>query len=90
MIWDTKYQINGIKIKEHKVNDMEIKVNTSKMLVIRIKDGLFLEKTQLFTHKHENMNLYIIMRRTPTWIKSTSMLVALTNQKREQYFHTIP
>ena len=45
MIWNAKYKVNGIKIKEHKVNDLEVKVNTSKMLVNdvsnqKMKDGL--------------------------------------------------
>jgi hypothetical protein len=57
----------------------------------RKKDVLshFLENTQSFTHKHEDMNLYIIHEKDSNLDKSTSMPLALTNGKRLN-IHIIP
>ena len=46
----------------------------------------FLENTQLFTYKCENMDLYITMRRAQTWINSTSIPLALLGKKEAMFF----
>ena len=50
----------------------------------------FLENTQLFTHKHENMNLYIIYEKGFNLDKINKYATSSHKMENEQNFHTIP